>query len=748
MNSADMLVRHLTVGGLRSYPPEPVHVELAPLTLVFGPNSAGKSSLLSVLPLLQQTAVRPEVLSMSGDMVQGGTFRMAIHQHDETLPMTLGFGWTAPDGSLHSGSGEFRWDPQRRAAVRTRMDVFDGSTRAHVTGPRPWAGQSGAEIARQLGPEFFEVLSHIYFLGPMRARPERTTIVGQGDEHYVGPAGERMAALLSEHPHLVAEVNAWCDALGLGYRVRMLTPVSQDIIKSAGDFTVLALEDVRFDPPVLVSPTAVGFGVGQLLPVITQCVLSAGALILIEQPEVHLHPRLQASVADLFIDTVNSGRAQLLIETHSEHLVLRTLRRVREGRLDPQDLAILYVDMHEDGAAFVRRLEVNHSGEFGAWVAGFLLRRAARRGATRFGRTVTEVRGHSVFGVGIGDSALDDQSQDPALHRALHEELLEDLAVHGQLIFNSEAELRSFVSAVALLPPTLAKAWETVLSSRRVSVSVSDPESEPGLSQLLDADELERRFAPQVCLVLLDADQAELLGVPRDEFSSRTPGGLVEIGRISTATRTATILAAHQIMEAPLRDGDNREDEWADRIGPLVASTSAVTIYDKYVGMQTARRYIYDYEHGDGLTWLLSRMSMTPGRRLRIITSVPYVKPGRTEREPVDEQVLAAAFLLLKEHVGRDVGLDLVLVPERQRIDSTVERFGHDRHIRFGERAALALGMGVQTFEAPRFRETITVARLPISDAKEREERAMRAAIRPPREGWLGWARSLQVPPP
>ena len=77
-----MLIRHLTIGGLRSYAPHPQRVGLAPLTLVFGPNSAGKSSLLSVLPMLAQTAARPDVLSMSGDLVEGGSFRMAVHCHD------------------------------------------------------------------------------------------------------------------------------------------------------------------------------------------------------------------------------------------------------------------------------------------------------------------------------------------------------------------------------------------------------------------------------------------------------------------------------------------------------------------------------------------------------------------------------------------------------------------------------------------------------------------------------------------
>ncbi len=67
---------------------------------------------------------------------------------------------------------------------------------------------------------------------------------------------------------------------------------------------------------------------------------------------------------------------QVLVETHSEHLVLRLLRRVREGVLNPEDLAILYVEQHADGAAFVRRLDVDSDGELaGGWPGDFFAER-------------------------------------------------------------------------------------------------------------------------------------------------------------------------------------------------------------------------------------------------------------------------------------------------------------------------------------------------------------------------------------
>ena len=139
-----------------------------------------------------------------------------------------------------------------------------------------------------------------------------------------------------------------------------------------------------------------------------QSLLARDAAILVEQPEVHLHPRLQSAVGDLFVDTVVSGRAQLLVETHSEHLVLRLLRRIREHVLDPQDLAILYVDLDDSGAAFVRTLEVDGDGDLVDGWPGELLRRAARRGAAGAGRQVMAERAEprSVLGIGIASSAL------------------------------------------------------------------------------------------------------------------------------------------------------------------------------------------------------------------------------------------------------------------------------------------------------------------------------------------------------
>jgi len=374
------LVSELVIGGLRSYGPVPTRVPLAPLTLVFGPNSAGKSSLLSTLTLLAQS-LNPSPtrnLVMAGSLVDAGSFRMAVHNHDDSLEMTLGLVTTPRrgDGSRSQTTevvGSYTFNHDTRTPEATRLAV--GPLGAAVAMELPIDESDTESLARRDHAVAImqQVLETVTYLGPMRARPERTHAVGFGrPTDYVGPEGQALAEVLDARPALIDSVNDWMDRLGLGYHVRLLAPTSRDVVMAAGDFTVVALMDVRRDPPVLVSSRGVGYGVGQLTPVVTQCLLSENGVIVIEQPEVHIHPRLQSAVGDLLIHTVAERGNQVLVETHSEHLVLRLLRRVREGLLSASDLAILYVDQHEDGGAFVRRLAVDDDGELaGGWPGGF-----------------------------------------------------------------------------------------------------------------------------------------------------------------------------------------------------------------------------------------------------------------------------------------------------------------------------------------------------------------------------------------
>lgn len=145
----------------------------------------------------------------------------------------------------------------------------------------------------------------------------------------------------------------------------------------------LVLIDKRSSTPV--SHRDVGIGVSQVLPVLVSSYASTGKLIAIEQPEIHLHPALQAELGDVFIESAlgESGN-RFLIETHSEHLMLRILRRIRETSdgaegaypVKPEDVAVLYVQPGSEGAE-VLHIPVTADGDFEQrWPDGFFAERA------------------------------------------------------------------------------------------------------------------------------------------------------------------------------------------------------------------------------------------------------------------------------------------------------------------------------------------------------------------------------------
>ena len=121
--------------------------------------------------------------------------------------------------------------------------------------------------------------------------------------------------------------------------------------------------------------TAVGVGVSQIIPVIILCLLAGpGTLVVLEQPELHLHPRLEQKLADFLLACVRSGR-QLVVETHSEHLVNRLRYHIAS---DPTDethdlIKLVFAERGEDGTTSYREPEINAYGGIGDdWPAGFL----------------------------------------------------------------------------------------------------------------------------------------------------------------------------------------------------------------------------------------------------------------------------------------------------------------------------------------------------------------------------------------
>ena len=166
--------------------------------------------------------------------------------------------------------------------------------------------------------------------------------------------GDSIAEVLKENKDLSLKVNKWFNKFGFDISVDNV----EDIIHK---LKVLQ-NDLSLDI------TDVGFGISQVLPVIIQGYLSKkDSLTIIEQPEIHLHPKMQAELADLFIEICSdlkedekveknkvvpakySIEKYLVIETHSEYLLKRLRRRIAEGRIKSDDVVIYSFEKSEDG---------------------------------------------------------------------------------------------------------------------------------------------------------------------------------------------------------------------------------------------------------------------------------------------------------------------------------------------------------------------------------------------------------------
>lgn len=207
---------------------------------------------------------------------------------------------------------------------------------------------------------------NLAFVGPSRLRFGPVVQRSDNVPTTVGKDGEWMVDRLGLNKQLIAAVNRALNDLGVGYRVSV-NPVADPDLSSWWKFE---LRDEKTD--ILVAQDQVGYGVSQLLPLITEVVSKSHSLVLLEQPELHIHPRLQAAFGSILAEaTVGDEPSQFIVETHSENLLLRLRRLVRNGVLLPEAISIAYVQQTAQGSRIIPiRLDTN--GNFqDPWPGGF-----------------------------------------------------------------------------------------------------------------------------------------------------------------------------------------------------------------------------------------------------------------------------------------------------------------------------------------------------------------------------------------
>ena len=223
----------------------------------------------------------------------------------------------------------------------------------------------------------------LYYLGPLRNKTERLYTWSGAEPESVGYSGENTVAAILAAASNKRKFNLRRRARKETFRNLIITK-----LKAMGLIEGFRLRRIFRRPEYEVNLRTkesldwvdlpdVGFGFSQVLPVLVQCFYAPkNSIIIIEQPELHLHPSAQSELADVLIDVIKAREndadrnIQLLIETHSEHFLLRLLRRIAEKPNLGKEVSAYFANPTETPAK-LEKLEINHSGYIKNWPENF-----------------------------------------------------------------------------------------------------------------------------------------------------------------------------------------------------------------------------------------------------------------------------------------------------------------------------------------------------------------------------------------
>jgi predicted ATPase len=417
-------------------------VRLAPLTIIFGTNSSGKSSLGHLLLALKQTmqlADRKRSLHLGDDnsLIDLGTFEDCIHGHDLSKSLEFSLRWklippltvknpldsketyrgdelklssklqankaNQPQTTAFSyqlfenGNEALKVEHEKSSSASTlsssplklnlavgRKWPFEPPEKFYRFADRSLLRFQNADFLAEFPLQTEKLLEQLYFLGPLRT-PARRVYQWSGDTPPdVGAQGEyTIAAMLA-----ATEKKRMLNRKHRGRTSKFDTFIAEWLVDLGiiHSFEVQPLAEGRKEYEVLVKThdkshkvklTDVGVGVSQVLPALVQAFYAPpNSTVWMEQPEIHLHPMAQSNLADLLISAVQSyensepRNTQLIIETHSEHLLSRLQRRIAEGVIDVNDVAVYFVN-RKDADAEMEPLRLDIFGEIENWPKNF-----------------------------------------------------------------------------------------------------------------------------------------------------------------------------------------------------------------------------------------------------------------------------------------------------------------------------------------------------------------------------------------
>ena len=217
--------------------------------------------------------------------------------------------------------------------------------------------------------KFERIINKLQYIGPLRSRPERHYQWSGGKPEVVEPTGanavQAVIASTREDSSLKYHVSEVLKQMGLveDFDVK---PIDKNERLYETTATIGGVES---------SLTDTGFGVSQVLPVITMLLIAPmGSIVLLEQPELHLHPNAQSALADLLLDVADRRNIQLIVESHSEYILRRLQRRVAEPQphfARPENIKMYFCLPGPNGST-IEEVEIDDYGQIANWPEKFL----------------------------------------------------------------------------------------------------------------------------------------------------------------------------------------------------------------------------------------------------------------------------------------------------------------------------------------------------------------------------------------
>ena len=297
------------------------------LTVLIGPNGTGKSSVLQALLLLKQS-VGEDQLEYQGELINlGSTADIAPNYLEEHPPLGLGFEGNESGRDLQC----YVYYSMAEPSPPDTLPLPHDPAGTLLKGLRVVPAVRGLVRPRySLGVEYVKEISLQDRLGNQESQLATNLA-------YSRPSEERLSKMLRK-------------VTGTGLRAEMSPPQSVEVKSTA--------------PSGAVNMVAEGFGANALIQLLYQLITAEkGATVLIEEPEIHLHPKAQAELAETLAETAKAEDKQIIMTTHSEHIAGRLLTLVAENRLTTDELAIYSFEKDEKGECAASEIEITERGQ-------------------------------------------------------------------------------------------------------------------------------------------------------------------------------------------------------------------------------------------------------------------------------------------------------------------------------------------------------------------------------------------------